>query len=458
MMTRHITHWLLLGLVVVTPAMGGFPVFIGIAGDANGDHEVTLDDFARLKVHFGTGTTWGEGDFDADGDVDLDDFALLKKHFGQTWDWPALLEDLDCDGDVDADDLALTAGLYGTWVDGPLAGPDLILSSLQVLQPVDPAHGVSFEYTVKNVGDRPASLEGPTGGDLDNVAIQAFVSADLVYANAGDLPAGGTIITPSPAGSLAPGEELTATWTGGSGFDPLTHPYVVVKVDHTASLKEVDESNNTAAALIRPADAALVGVYTFDDDTACNAYAGIGALPDLIPSSVGFAAGDAVLDACGDYLALPAAVGREPFTIWIDATYAQSDGHAGIVAQGNFDSGDPADWDFLVAQFVISGVSPNSVRSSVFDADGTATRIDTGALRMDGSRHQIALTWDGTRVGAFFDDTLSTRSPGGPMPDVDGTQVRFGSSPYAPASTGAIHQIRIYHRALTEAELIELGT
>ena len=43
-----------------------------------------LDDFARLRRHFGlrAGATWAQGDFDGDGDVDLDDFALLKHNFG----------------------------------------------------------------------------------------------------------------------------------------------------------------------------------------------------------------------------------------------------------------------------------------------------------------------------------------------------------------------------------------
>ncbi len=53
-------------------------------GDADGDSDVDLDDFALLKQHFGTGSgaTWEDGDFDKDGDVDLDDFALLKQNFG----------------------------------------------------------------------------------------------------------------------------------------------------------------------------------------------------------------------------------------------------------------------------------------------------------------------------------------------------------------------------------------
>ncbi len=60
-------------------------VAAGTPGDADGDGDVDLDDFAILKTNFGrTGATAGaaEGDFDTDGDVDLDDFAILKTHFG----------------------------------------------------------------------------------------------------------------------------------------------------------------------------------------------------------------------------------------------------------------------------------------------------------------------------------------------------------------------------------------
>ncbi|NLF32192.1 MAG: hypothetical protein GX591_15055 [Planctomycetes bacterium] len=53
-------------------------------GDADGDGDVDLDDFTRLKNNFGlaAGAKWDQGDFDRDGDVDLDDFTRLKNNFG----------------------------------------------------------------------------------------------------------------------------------------------------------------------------------------------------------------------------------------------------------------------------------------------------------------------------------------------------------------------------------------
>jgi len=53
-------------------------------GDADGDGDVDLLDFVRLKQNFGTptGATFAQGDFDGDGDVDLQDFVILKQNFG----------------------------------------------------------------------------------------------------------------------------------------------------------------------------------------------------------------------------------------------------------------------------------------------------------------------------------------------------------------------------------------
>jgi len=68
----------------VAPSVGCYEYIDAAPGDADRDGDVDLDDFALLKLNFGTpaGATWGQGDFDGDGDVDLDDFALLKVNFG----------------------------------------------------------------------------------------------------------------------------------------------------------------------------------------------------------------------------------------------------------------------------------------------------------------------------------------------------------------------------------------
>ncbi|NLF30863.1 MAG: hypothetical protein GX591_08260 [Planctomycetes bacterium] len=59
-----------------------------LAGDADGDRDVDLDDFVLLKQNFGltAGAAWNQGDFDHDGAVTLDDFAILKQNFGTDLD------------------------------------------------------------------------------------------------------------------------------------------------------------------------------------------------------------------------------------------------------------------------------------------------------------------------------------------------------------------------------------
>jgi len=53
-----------------------------IAGDADLDGDVDLDDFVALKKGFGTSpASWMTGDFDRNGTVSLVDFGLLKANF-----------------------------------------------------------------------------------------------------------------------------------------------------------------------------------------------------------------------------------------------------------------------------------------------------------------------------------------------------------------------------------------
>jgi hypothetical protein len=196
-----------------------------------------------------------------------------------------------------------------------------------------------------------------------------------------------------------------------------------------------------------------IGLYSFEDGSTDNTIIGDGALPDLVPSGCAVVQGDAVLDSRQDYLELPVALGRTPFTIWIDATYAQSAGHSMIMGQGLPAANTPEDWDFNVVQFVILGVSPNRLRTVFFGSSAELTLIDTGIGLMDGSRRRIAITWDGSEMGAFFDNSLRTKTATG-WPDVDGRAVRFGASQFGgAASLGRIHEIRVYPRALSEEEL-----
>jgi hypothetical protein len=84
----------------------------------------------------------------------------------------------------------------------PLLISDLVVSSLSA-KFISP-NRIQYSWTVTNVGTGPVNLDGPTASNADNVKVQAFVSKDTVFGNAGDVPAGGTILGSSPLGNLAP--------------------------------------------------------------------------------------------------------------------------------------------------------------------------------------------------------------------------------------------------------------
>jgi len=208
---------------------------------------------------------------------------------------------------------------------GSATEPDLVFSDLELIE--HPTYDIAYRYTIQNVGDAPANLDGPTGVDSDNVSVQAFVSTDTVFNNGNDLAAGGTIVGVSPLGNLEPGETLTGTFGCSVSFDPQVHRYLVLKVDWGEVVDESDEDNNTlAVAITNDAPVGLVGHYPFEDGTADNTITGPAALPDLVSSGCAIAAGDAVVDSGLDYLELPVALGSSPFTIWIDATLTPADG------------------------------------------------------------------------------------------------------------------------------------
>jgi len=58
--------------------------FFVLAGDADHNASVNLDDFTALAASFGLAGTFAQGDFDYNGTVDLDDFTVLAAQFGTT--------------------------------------------------------------------------------------------------------------------------------------------------------------------------------------------------------------------------------------------------------------------------------------------------------------------------------------------------------------------------------------
>ena len=126
--------------------------------------------------------------------------------------------------------------------------PDLVVSALSVT--AHTATSITYAYTIKNIGTAPANMDGPTSADADNLSVQAYLSADTIYGNAGDIPAGGTIVGTSPLGFLNPGQTISGTFTSTATVNPSATPYLVLKVDQDNLVDESDETNNTASALI----------------------------------------------------------------------------------------------------------------------------------------------------------------------------------------------------------------
>lgn len=127
----------------------------------------------------------------------------------------------------------------------PLLRPDLVISSLSA-RLVGP-NSVRYSWTITNVGNAPANLDGPTGANPDNVSVQAYLSNDTVFGNSGDIPAGGTILGVSPLGNLAPHVSKSGSFTSSFQGSINQFSYLVLKVDWGNAVAESNENNNAAA-------------------------------------------------------------------------------------------------------------------------------------------------------------------------------------------------------------------
>lgn len=127
----------------------------------------------------------------------------------------------------------------------PLLLPDLVISSLsaKLIAP----NRIQYSWTITNVGTGPANLEGPNPASSDNIKVQAFVSKDTIFSNAGDVPAGGTIVGTSPLPKLDPQTSKSGTFTATVQANLTQLPHLVLKVDPGNVMAELNENNNTAA-------------------------------------------------------------------------------------------------------------------------------------------------------------------------------------------------------------------
>lgn len=127
---------------------------------------------------------------------------------------------------------------------------DLIVSDLIVTSFNE--NSISYDYTIKNIGEDAADLNGPTSSNSDNISIQCFVSSDTIFNNGNDTPAGGTILGASPLPVLAQGETFSGSFNANVDFSPEDTPYLKIKVDWGEQLSECLENNNFGCAVIQP--------------------------------------------------------------------------------------------------------------------------------------------------------------------------------------------------------------
>ena len=117
----------------------------------------------------------------------------------------------------------------------PGGQPDLIISNLEVIDPISPNYDISYRYQITNIGDETANA--------DDVSIQAYISSDPIFSPQADIPAGGRVLDVS---GIQPGQTITQSFGSTVNFDVKSTPYLTMQVDWQDGLDEADESNNFA--------------------------------------------------------------------------------------------------------------------------------------------------------------------------------------------------------------------
>lgn len=158
----------------------------------------------------------GHQEYTSEGDHDLNSGATLK------------FTDPDTGLQLSAHTCAITVEAW--------CAPDLIVTELVVTFASDEL--IEYDYTIKNIGC------GPADGDI--VSVQAYLSDDDIFGNAGDIPAGGTYLFPPP-GTLYPGDTFSGSWY--ATVDATQREWLTLMVDWGEVVDESDETNNTEATL-----------------------------------------------------------------------------------------------------------------------------------------------------------------------------------------------------------------
>lgn len=120
-----------------------------------------------------------------------------------------------------------------------LPKPDLVVTYLSPTV-LDSTH-IQYTYTVKN--------QGTAAIQQKFVSVQAMISADTVWG--GDSGAGGTVVGWNDY--LNPGDSITKSFTctlPAGVLHPETGQYLLMKVDPSSQVSELNENNNITAAVI----------------------------------------------------------------------------------------------------------------------------------------------------------------------------------------------------------------
>lgn len=121
--------------------------------------------------------------------------------------------------------------------------PDLIATSLTVTYFSDTL--IKYSYTIKNIGEARANMDGLTTADDDNLSVGACQTEDTI-SSVSDVPAGGTIVGSSPLGFLIPGQSRSGSFHFYFyNIDRAKYRYLKLIVDVKSSVKESYENNNT---------------------------------------------------------------------------------------------------------------------------------------------------------------------------------------------------------------------
>ncbi len=123
-------------------------------------------------------------------------------------------------------------------------GPDLIVEDVDVLS--ISSVSVIYQFTVRNIGDGMADLDGPNEVEWnDNINFQGLLSPDDIP-DPGDKGVGGGYLNPpiDPA-ELYPGDVFTKSFSAGmGGANYLDFHYLFVEIDGVGNLPETNEDNN----------------------------------------------------------------------------------------------------------------------------------------------------------------------------------------------------------------------